>query len=87
MIRTYFKMLLEETIHGSPGKMKQFVAWFTHGVPNGGALRRAVYSAKDGPEILDSVERFFEDLLSGRSAAEGMPCSPAEVDLLAACGD
>ena len=87
MIRTYFKMLLEETIHGSPGKMKQFVAWFTHGVPNGGALRRAVYSAKDGPEILDSVERFFEDLLSGHAAAEGVPCSPAEVDLVAACGD
>jgi tRNA-dihydrouridine synthase B len=87
MIRTYFKMLLEETIHGSPGKMKQFVAWFTHGVPNGGALRRAVYSAKDGPEILDSVERFFEDILSGRAAAEAVPCSLAEIDLLPACGD
>jgi nifR3 family TIM-barrel protein len=87
MIRTYFQMLLQETIHGSPGKMKQFVAWFTHGVPNGGALRRAVYSAKDGPEILDSVERFFEDLLSGRVGAEALPCAPAEIDLLPMCGD
>src|SRR6267378_3383407 len=25
MIRTYFKMLVDETMHGSPGKMKQFV--------------------------------------------------------------
>jgi nifR3 family TIM-barrel protein len=63
MIRTYFKMLVEEQMHGAAGKMKQFVAWFTHGVPNGGALRKAVYEAQDGPEILGSVERFFEGLL------------------------
>src|SRR5499425_2027328 len=31
MIRTYFSMLIAENMHGSPGKMKQFVAWFTHG--------------------------------------------------------
>ena len=30
MIRTYFQMLVEEDMHGTPGKMKQFVAWFTH---------------------------------------------------------
>ncbi len=87
MIRTYFKMLLEETIHGSPGKMKQFVAWFTHGVSNGGALRKAVYSAKNGPEILGSVEKFFDDLLSGRINADSAPCSNVEMDLLPACGD
>ncbi len=85
MIRTYFKMLLEETIHGSPGKMKQFVAWFTHGVSNGGALRKAVYSAKDGPEILSSVEKFFDDLLGGRINAESAPCSNVEMELLPAC--
>ncbi|HWZ43376.1 MAG TPA: tRNA dihydrouridine synthase DusB [Candidatus Saccharimonadales bacterium] len=61
MIRTYFQMLVQENMHGSAGKMKQFVAWFTHGVPNGTALRRAVYDAKEGPAILASVERFFED--------------------------
>jgi len=88
MIRTYFQMLIEETEHGSPGKMKQFVAWFTHGVPNGSALRRACYDAHTGPEILASVERFFEELLSGRAkAAEPLPAMPAEMDLLAACGD
>ena len=60
MIRTYFKMLVDEQMHGSAGKMKQFVSWFTHGVANGGALRKAVYSAQDGPDILASVEQFFE---------------------------
>src|SRR5258707_2149277 len=69
MIRTYFKMLVDEEMHGSPGKMKQFIAWFTHGVSNGGALRRAVYDAKTGPDILESVEQFFEELLSGRASA------------------
>jgi tRNA-dihydrouridine synthase B len=84
MIRTYFKMLVDETMHGSPGKMKQFVAWFTHGIPNGSALRRACYDAHTGPAILGSVERFFEELLSG-NAQEPVPAVEAEMDLLPAC--
>jgi nifR3 family TIM-barrel protein len=87
MIRTYFRMLIEETEHGSPGKMKQFVAWFTHGVPNGSALRRACYDAHTGPAILESVERFFEELLSGPVAHEVVVLSAPELDLLPACGD
>ncbi len=88
MIRTYFQMLIEETEHGSPGKMKQFVAWFTHGVPNGSALRRACYDAHTGPAILESVERFFEELLSGRTEAQTFVPVPAfEMGLLPACGD
>jgi len=84
MIRTYFKMLVDETMHGSPGKMKQFVAWFTHGIPGGNALRRACYDAHTGPAILASVERFFEELLSG-NAAEPVPVAETEMDLLPAC--
>ena len=88
MIRTYFEMLIAETMHGSPGKMKQFVAWFTHGVPNGGALRRAVYSAQDGPAILASVERFFEDLFAGCPKNHTIPlATELEPDILPACGD
>jgi nifR3 family TIM-barrel protein len=60
MIRTYFQMLLEEEIHGAEGKMKQFASWFTHGIPGGAALRKAIYEAKSGVEILQSVEEFFE---------------------------
>jgi tRNA-dihydrouridine synthase B len=59
MIRTYFQMLLEEGIPGAEGKMKQFASWFTHGVPGGAALRKAIYEAKDGAEILERVEEFF----------------------------
>jgi tRNA-dihydrouridine synthase B len=60
MIRTYFQMLLEEQMPGAEGKMKQFASWFTHGVPGGAALRKAIYEAKSGPEILGRVEEFFE---------------------------
>src|ERR1051326_2316175 len=86
MIRTYFKMLIDENQHGSPGKMKQFVAWFTHGVSNGSALRRACYDAHTGPAILESVERFFDELLSGRMTPQPVPSAP-EIELLPACSD
>jgi nifR3 family TIM-barrel protein len=63
MIRTYFQMLLEEEMPGAEGKMKQFASWFTHGVPGGAALRKAIYDAKSGADILKSVELFFENRL------------------------
>src|SRR5947209_5867333 len=88
MIRTYFRMLIAEDGHGSPGKMKQFVAWFTHGVPNGSALRQAVYKAQEGPDILASVERFFEERFNGAAVPAMAGASPVpEFDLLPACGD
>jgi tRNA-dihydrouridine synthase B len=66
MIRTYFQMLLEEEMPGAEGKMKQFASWFTHGIPGGGALRKAIYEAKSGAEILGRVEEFFEAKLSAQ---------------------
>jgi tRNA-dihydrouridine synthase B len=42
------------------GKMKQFAAWFTHGVPGGGALRKSIFEAKKGDAVLAAVEAFFE---------------------------
>lgn len=60
MIRSYFSMLVEEELPDAPGKMKQFASWFTHGVPGGAALRKAIYEAKAAPEILGRVEEFFE---------------------------
>jgi len=44
--------------------MKQFASWFTHGVPGGAALRKAIYESKDAPEILTRVEAFFEARLA-----------------------
>ena len=42
------------------GKMKQFACWFSHGVGNGGELRRKVHAAHTPAEVLDTIERFFE---------------------------
>jgi tRNA-dihydrouridine synthase len=60
MIRTYFSMLIEEELPDATGKMKQFASWFTHGVPGGAALRKAIYESKAAPDILARVEEFFE---------------------------
>jgi tRNA-dihydrouridine synthase B len=63
MIRTYFQMLIEEELPDAVGKMKQFASWFTHGVPCGASLRKAIYESKNAPEILGQVEEFFEQRL------------------------
>jgi len=52
----------------APGKMKQFASWFTHGVPGGGALRKAIYECKSGAAILEAVEGFFETRLASDTA-------------------
>jgi nifR3 family TIM-barrel protein len=41
------------------GRMKQFASWFTHGVPGGATLRRAIFDAKRGAQVIDLVEDFF----------------------------
>jgi len=65
MIRTYFSMLIAEEFPDAPGKMKQFASWFTHGVPGGAGLRKAIYEAREAREILQRVEEFFDARLCG----------------------
>lgn len=72
MIRAYFQMLLAEAeatkelprdarMGETAGKMKQFATWFTHGVPGGAKLRKAIYTARTGSEVLDRVNLFFAE--------------------------
>ncbi len=68
MIRTYFRMLIEEELPDATGKMKQFASWFTHGVPGGAALRKANLRIEVAPEILAGVEEFFEARLNAAQA-------------------
>jgi tRNA-dihydrouridine synthase B len=75
MIRTYFQMLIEEELPDAVGKMKQFASWFTHGVPGGAGLRKAIYESKSAPEILGRVEQFFEARLQPCGAG-----APAKAD-------
>ena len=68
MIRTYFQMLIEEELPDAIGKMKQFASWFTHGVPGGAALRKAIYESKQDREVLERVVGFFEARLQATAA-------------------
>ena len=83
MIRAYFEMLLAEAdatkdlprdarLGETSGKMKQFATWFTHGVPGGAKLRKAIYQARTGPEVLDQVNAFFaaEPVLAGEPSED-----------------
>jgi tRNA-dihydrouridine synthase B len=71
MMRTYFSMLIEEMdadakgFHSVLGKMKQFASWFTHGVPGGAHLRKAVYEAKSERAVMDAVDAFFANRANG----------------------
>jgi len=88
MIRAYFEMLLAEEdatqelprearIGDAAGKMKQFATWFTHGVPNGAKLRAAIYQARNGPDVLGEVERFFTTAIAAGHDAASESDSPA----------
>jgi nifR3 family TIM-barrel protein len=77
MIRMYFRMLIENQTDGAEGKMKQFASWFTHGVPGGSILRKAVYEAKKREAILEAVDGFFEALLTGTLPLSAQPISPS----------
>ncbi len=59
LILRYFRMLLADSLPGTLGKMKQFAAWFTHGVERGGDLRQAIYHSRSEAQALEQVEAFF----------------------------
>jgi len=59
MIRTYFRMLVEEDHPEAVGRMKQFATYFTHGVAGGADLRRSIHHSHTAPEIVERVDAFF----------------------------
>ncbi len=98
MIRTYFEMLIGELASEEAadanvdkarqtregvGKMKQFASWFTHGVPGGAGLRKAIYEAKTGASVLGAVDGFFEARFSGISIDEAAEKAQAEEEVMA----
>jgi len=66
LLSGYYGQILNSNLPDAMGKMKQFACWFTHGVGNGGELRRIVHLARTPGEVVENVERFFE-----RKAAVG----------------
>ncbi len=70
LIRSYYQMLVAEDIPGAIGKMKQFAAWFTHGVRKGAELRKSIQSARDTGEVLERVNQFFSRYASAVAVPE-----------------
>jgi tRNA-dihydrouridine synthase B len=59
LLSMYFRNLVDTEWPDAIGRMKQFTSYFTHGVRNGGELRRNVHTARTPAEILDRVDGFF----------------------------
>ena len=59
LLSGYFRSLVASELPDALGKMKQFSCWFTHGVRNGGELRRGVHMSRSSAEVLDRVDAFF----------------------------
>ncbi|MBI2683116.1 MAG: tRNA dihydrouridine synthase DusB [Acidobacteriales bacterium] len=89
MMRTYFRMLIEEDdgiIGNATGKMKQFATWFTHGIPGGKELRKVVYDARSEQQVMDAVERFFAEREANASEESVATPSSLEQMPMADCG-
>ena len=69
LLSKYFRHLRDAGWPDAIGKMKQFACWFTHGVRNGGELRRQVTTAQSAKEILDRVDAFFAHALATQPTA------------------
>jgi nifR3 family TIM-barrel protein len=64
LLREFFRRLLDpETaallVDDPLGKMKQFASRFTHSVPGGAALRKAIYECRRPEDVLAHVDQFF----------------------------
>ena len=70
LIREFCRRLLAGDDPEAIGKMKQFASRFTHSVPGGARLRKAIFGSRQPAEVLDRVEEFFA------SHADGQPEEP-----------
>ena len=59
LLSAYFRNLIDTEWPDAIGRMKQFTTYFTHGVRNGGELRRNVHTSRTTAEILERVDSFF----------------------------
>jgi len=98
MIRVYFKMLIEEAearqdlprdarMGETAGRMKQFATWFTHGVPGGAKLRKAIYAERSGAAVLAQVDAFFTAPPAGGIEAETEPEDRCDAIFPGECGE
>jgi nifR3 family TIM-barrel protein len=80
LVMDYYRRLVASEMPDAIGKMKQFASYFTHGVRNGGVLRREVHTARTTGEVLERVEAFFEPVLRATSAVVASPVTTSPVN-------
>ncbi len=68
LIREICRRLMAADDPETIGKVKQFASRFTHSVPGGARLRKAIFESQRPEEILERVEEFF-----GRVTGTGEP--------------
>jgi nifR3 family TIM-barrel protein len=73
LVMDYYRRLVASEMPDAIGKMKQFASYFTHGVRNGGVLRREVHTARTTGEVLERVDAFFEPVLRATSPVVASP--------------
>jgi tRNA-dihydrouridine synthase len=80
LVMDYYRRLVASEMPDAIGKMKQFASYFTHGVRNGGVLRREVHTARTTGEVLERVDAFFEPVLRGTSPVVASPITASPVN-------
>ncbi|MBI3406624.1 MAG: tRNA dihydrouridine synthase DusB [Acidobacteria bacterium] len=59
LLTGYYRRMVAAGQPDALGKMKQFASYFTHGIRNGGVLRRLVHQSNTTEEVLSRVDEFF----------------------------
>ena len=72
LIREFCTGLVANGGPGAIGKMKQFASRFTHSVPGGARLRKAIYRSQTPHEVLGRVEEFFTNARQTEPALEAV---------------
>ena len=75
LLREFFRRLLDPAtaallVDDPLGKMKQFASRFTHSVPGGAALRKAIYECRRPEDVLLRVDEFFSSSTATKSETE-----------------
>jgi tRNA-dihydrouridine synthase len=65
LILYHFSLLRErENEQYALHKIRTFTGWYTHGLPDGRALRQRINSLTSVSQFIDAIEGFFTDLIA-----------------------
>jgi len=74
LIAWHFGLLRErETEEFALHKIRTFTGWYTHGLPNGRALRQKINSLPSTAHFMDALEQFFAEAIATPADTAGSP--------------